>query len=241
MKYVIFADVHSNLEAFNAAVRTFPAGDDTSLVFAGDIVGYGANPNECMELFISLNPESVLGNHDAAVIDKTDVTNFNEYAAGAVLWTKDHLTQQNKDYLRALPLVREEKLFTVCHGTLHNPESFTYMMSGADAMHTFELMKTKICFVAHSHIPGIFTFRDGQVYKSFKEKLVLKKEEKYIINVGSIGQPRDNDNRSSYCTYDPDKDEVKFHRVEYDIKIARKKIINAGLPPILGDRLLVGR
>ena len=241
MKYVIFADVHSNLEAFNAAVKTFPAGDDIRLVFAGDIVGYGANPNECMELLLSLKTENVLGNHDAAVIDKTDVTYFNEYAASAVLWTKEHITQENKDYLEAVPFVHEEELFSVCHGTLHNPESFIYMTTGADAMHTFEILKRKICFVAHSHIPTTFTLREGSVYQSSKEKIILKKGEKYIINVGSIGQPRDNDNRACYCTYDPDKNEIEFHRVEYDIRTAREKIIKGGLPPILGDRLLVGR
>jgi len=241
MLYVIFSDVHSNLQALEAAAGTFPKGDHVRMVFAGDIVGYGADPDECVEMLSSLGPESVLGNHDAAVIDKTDISYFNEWAAEAVLWTKEHMNQSGKDRLRMLPLVYEEDLFTVVHGTLHDPGKFMYMTSAADATHTFEALKTRICFVAHSHVPGIFTLRGGSAYQSFREKLDLKESEKYIINVGSVGQPRDNDSRACYCTYDSDKGEVRFHRVEYDIKAARENIIKAGLPQILGDRLLVGR
>ena len=241
MKYIIISDIHGNLEAFDAAVASFPRGKDKVIVSAGDVVGYGANPGECIDKVISLGCKNVLGNHDAAVIDKTDITYFNETAAEAVLWTKEHLSQEGKRYLEGLPLVLEEKLFTVVHGTLHYPEEFIYMMTGPDALHTFGILKNKICFVGHSHIPGVFVFKEGRLYESFKKKLTLDKDAQYIINVGSVGQPRDGDNRVSYCVYDPRKKEIEFKRIEYDINKARKRIIKAGLPQVLGDRLLMGR
>ncbi|MFC1644202.1 metallophosphoesterase family protein [Candidatus Omnitrophota bacterium] len=241
MTYTIISDIHGNLQAFDAVIKSLPEKNNTHIICAGDVVGYGADPDGCIEKMLALGAKNILGNHDAAVIDKTDIYYFNEYAASAVLWTKEHLSKAGREYLNALPLVLEEDLFTVVHGTLHDPEQFIYMVSAASAMHTFERLKTKICFVGHSHVPGVFIFRDGKVYQSFKKKIRIEKGEKYIINVGSVGQPRDNDSRACYCTYDPDKGEVDFYRIEYDIKLAREQIISAGLPQTLGDRLLYGR
>ena len=204
-------------------------------------MGYGANPNECIEMVRSLDAANILGNHDAAVIGKTDISYFNTYAREAVLWTKKEIDQAGSDYLRGLPLVLEEDLFTVVHGTLHDPEDFNYMMDGADAMHTFELLKTRICFVGHSHVPGVFIFTGGRMFRSDEDKIKIENNSRYIINVGSIGQPRDNDSRACYCVYDSDKDKVEFRRIEYDIRSAHDSIIEAGLPPMLADRLWAGR
>ncbi len=241
MKYIILSDIHSNLEAFEAVVDSFAGGDDVKVISVGDTVGYGANPNECVEKIRSLGAVNILGNHDAAVIGKTDIDNFNTYAREAVFWTKEHLDQSGLDYLWGLPLIHEEPLFTVVHGTLHDPEEFNYMLSGPAAMHTFEILKKKICFVGHSHIPGIFIQRDGRPVQSYNTKIKIEEDAVYIINAGSVGQPRDDDNRACYCVYDADKGEVEFRRVEYDIKAAHDKIIEAGLPPILAERLWAGR
>lgn len=241
MLYVILADVHGNLEALEAVINTFPGVEEKRILCAGDIVGYGADPEECIDRVVSLGAKSVLGNHDSAVIGKTDDAYFNPHAKEAVRWTRDRLSRRAKDYLNGLPLLIENKLFTVVHGTLYEPGEFHYTMSGADAMRTFEILKTRICFIGHSHVAGVFMLKDGKPFYSYKNQMKLEKEVSYIVNAGSVGQPRDNDNRACYCVYDPEKEEIELRRVEYDIKSAQDKIMKAGLPPILAERLLYGR
>ncbi|MEA3489686.1 MAG: metallophosphoesterase family protein [Candidatus Omnitrophota bacterium] len=242
MKHIIISDIHSNLQAFEAVVRSFPESDNKNIICAGDIVGYGADPNVCIDMMISLGARCVLGNHDAASINKTDITYFNEWAKEAVYWTREHLDRSGYGYLETLPYVLEDGSFTMVHGTLHCPEEFMYMDCGARAMHTFEILSTKVCFVGHSHVPGSFILRRGSVYyRSYSERIVLEKDARYIINVGSVGQPRDDDPRACYCIYDSDKDVVEFRRIEYDVETARRRILDEGLPRYLGDRLLNGR
>ncbi len=241
MKYIILSDIHSNLQAFEAAIKSFPKEKGIPIISAGDVVGYGANPNECIEMVQSLKAVNILGNHDAAVIDRTDISYFNAHARDAVLWTKENIGQSALDYLQGLPLVLEEKLFTVVHGTLHDPEEFNYMMDWTDAMRTLEILKTNICFVGHSHVPDVFISAGGKLFRSHEKKVKIEDGSRYIINVGSIGQPRDNDSRACYCVYDSEKKEVEFHRVEYDVRSAHDSIIEAGLPVMLAERILVGR
>ncbi len=241
MKYIVISDIHGNLEALEAVIGSFPRGKASSIICAGDVVGYGASPDECIDKIVSLGCKNILGNHDAAVIDRADIANFNEAAREAVLWAKEHLSASGRSYLKTLDLVLEEELFTVAHGTLHLPEEFIYMMSGIDAMRTFEVLKTKICFVGHSHVPGVFVLKGTKLTELYKRKFVLEEGARYIINAGSVGQSRDGDRRASYCIYDPARSEVEFRRIEYDVEKARERIINAGLPKVLGDRLLQGR
>ena len=242
MRYIVISDIHGNLPAFESVAGSFPEAGGDNIICAGDIVGYGAEPNECIGMTVSLGARSVMGNHDAAAVDAADITRFNEWAKEAVLWTRENLTPSGRDHLSALPLVLEEERFTVVHGTLHSPEEFMYMDTGARAMHTFEVMDTDLCFLGHSHVPGVFTLRGGRVfYRSYGDKITLEKGLKYIVNAGSVGQPRDGDRRACYCVYDPDRQEIEFRRVEYDVKAARERIIDAGLPECLGDRLLYGR
>lgn len=241
MLYIIISDIHGNIQAFDAAVRSFPDAAERRILSAGDTVGYGANPIECVALMASLGVENVMGNHDAAVAEKTDMSFFNEYAKEVVVWTKGTIGQCERDYLGGLPYVRVFPDLTLVHGTLHSPEEFIYMMTGADAMHTFEVLKTKVCFVGHSHLPGVYRLCDGELFESWKKKFKLEKGSSYIINAGSIGQPRDGDQRACYCVYDSDKLEIEFVRVEYDVDSARDAIMKAGLPHALADRLLNGR
>jgi predicted phosphodiesterase len=241
MIYIVLSDVHGNLEAFNAAADSFPDAKEKRFISAGDVVGYGADPNECIEKMVSIGAVNIKGNHDAAVLGEADIAYFNANAAAAVVWTKEKLTKYSTDYLYSLPLVHEEELFTVVHGTLHEPEEFRYMLTNVEAEQTFEVLKKKICFVGHSHVPAVFSLKDGRISLSFKNKIKLEEDAKYIINAGSIGQPRDGDWRACYCIYDTDKNEIELRRVEYDVKTAQKKILDAGLPGMLADRLSIGR
>lgn len=242
MIYIIVSDIHSNLEAFNAVIDTFPDKKEKKILCCGDIVGYGANPDECVEKIISLNAITVMGNHDAACAGKLDSYYFNPNAQEAVYWTEEFISDKYKDYLKGLPYTYESPAFTLVHGTLHNYNDFIYMNNKDEAKATFNILKTKLCFLGHSHIPGIFEI-DGEnisYAKGSGEKVFLKTGARYIINVGSVGQPRDGDNRASYCVYDEDEGSILLKRVDYDIKTAQMKIREAGLPRALATRLEAG-
>ena len=241
MRYIILSDIHGNLQALEAVIESFPGGEKPVVVCAGDVVGYGADPDRCIESVISLSAMTVLGNHDAAVTGACNAHNFNRYAREAVFWTRKHISEEGRGYLESLPLILKEGPLTLVHGTLHEAERFRYMLTGADAMHTFEALNTKICFVGHSHIPGVFKFENGKALRLFKKEVGLEKESRYIVNVGSVGQPRDNDSRACYCIYDTGQEKIELKRVEYDTAKARQRIIDADLPEMLGDRLLVGQ
>lgn len=241
MKYVLLADVHGNYDALRAIVDTFPKGE-VEVYSAGDTLGYGAEPHKCVEVLKELNALSVIGNHDAAVVERTLPSEFSGKALEAVKWTREILRDEDKDLFKDMPLTRKTGEFEISHGTLHEPEEYIYMLSDAAAMHTFEVMKKNICFVGHSHIPSVFMLDGGRLASArAPEVMELDPKVKYIINVGSVGQPRDGDPRASYCVYDTEKEEVEFRRVEYEIRSAQEKILEAGLPPALAERLSIGR
>ena len=240
MKYIIFSDVHGNLQALEATVRSFPRESEKKIICGGDIVGYGANPGECIEIISKLGCVNVKGNHEAAVLGEIDIACFNDYAREAVMWTRKHLTAEETCFIKDIPLVFNDGTLTVAHGTLHEAGEFRYMLSGREAARTFEMLETQLCFVGHSHVPDAFVLRDREMYGIAKERFKLEKEARYIINVGSVGQPRDLDERACYCVYDTEANEIELRRIKYDVKTARKKIIEAGLPEMLGDRLITG-
>lgn len=241
MIYVVLSDIHGNIDALKAVVKSFPEKCDKMILCAGDIVGYGAEPGECIEVIRSLDAKSVLGNHDAAVIGKIDVSKFNETAARGIKWTMKRLSPSDRDYLNGLPFIYESKPCAVAHGTLQEPEDFIYLWNGGDAMRTFKLLNAKVCFVGHTHVSGVFKFKDGRVFQLYNDIVKMEEGAKYIINAGSIGQPRDGIRKACYCVYDTDKEEIEFRRIEYDVDTACARIINAGLPVEYGTRLLEGR
>jgi len=241
MIYVILSDIHSNLQAFDAVIRSFPKEDDVRIICAGDIIGYGANPVECMNIMREEGIKSVLGNHDAGLVGKMDMSRLTAHAVEALNWTSGQIKKQDFDYLDQLPFVLTENEFQVVHGTLDAPEEFAYLTGSVEALRTFEVLKTRICFVGHTHRPGVYMEMDGKIYQFSKKEIILDDSANYIINVGSVGQPRDYDNRACYCVYYPTEGIVEFRRVEYDIKSAKKAILRAGLPESLGERLLTGR
>ncbi len=206
----------------------------------GDIVGYGADPRACIKKVRQLNIVTVLGNHDAGCIGVTDLSYFNEHAKAAVIWTKEILNQSDLEYLKTLRLVIEMGDFTLAHGTLDNPEAFHYMLDTYQALRSFDAMKTRILFVGHSHVPGIFEYKNGNLKYFCQEKIKPYKNAKYIVNTGSVGQPRDGDKRASFVIYDTHSDEICIKRVKYDIGKAKEKILKAGLPSMLADRLSRG-
>jgi predicted phosphodiesterase len=242
MRYGIFSDIHANLEAFRAVIKVYATESIDEFLCLGDIVGYAANPCECLQEVRTLTKINIAGNHDWAGADLFSVDYFNPLAKEAILWTSSLLSNSEKRFLKSLPLVFQNQVLTLVHGSLDAPGDFNYLVDAYAARQTFKFLKTQICFVGHSHVAGIFLF-DTQGFISYREenRLTLKAGYKYIVNVGSIGQPRDDDPAAAYCIYDTDKKTVEIKRISYDILTARKKIISAGLPRFLADRLLSGR
>jgi len=241
MKYAIFSDVHGNLEAFKAVLEAMSGEKPDKYLCVGDIVGYGANPAECIKITQDLNPEIVAGNHDWAVAELIDPEYFNSFAKAALLWTRANLTKEDMGYLKSLKLTHQNSRISMVHGALDYPQGFSYVLDGYTAARTMALMPTPLCFIGHSHVAGTFCDAKGVVNCTSNSKVKVTPENKYLINVGSVGQPRDGDPRASYCIYDTKKAYVEIKRVSYDIKTAQEKILKQGLPKILASRLGEGR
>ena len=245
MRIGILGDIHSNLEALEAVVAELQGADIDQWVQVGDIVGYGAQPSECIRIVQDLNCTVCIGNHDAAVIGDLPTEYFNPYARQAVEWTASQLTSNELDFLRQLPLVVEREHFTVVHGTMHLPDQFGYVMSIVEAKDSLREQNTHVCFVGHSHVPAIYTQgseNDDNVNVVFSPEVTAQTADAYkvLMNVGSVGQPRDEDPRAAYAIFDTDTGEASIHRVAYDIASAQRKILEAGLPEVLSSRLALG-
>ncbi|MCK4437397.1 metallophosphoesterase family protein [bacterium] len=239
MRFALFADIHGNLEAFQAVLGALREERIDSYICLGDIVGYGANPGECIELVKDLDCVTIAGNHDWAAVDRTSMDYFNPYAREAVLWTRNQLRQENQDFLKGLELIHRFDCFTIVHATLKAPEKWKYIFSISDALQSFQLLSNPILFVGHSHVPVVFEENGGYRYY-FSQEVDLEEGRKYIINIGSVGQPRDRDPRATFCLYDTESHQVKIRRVEYNVEEAMRKIVEANLPPVLAWRLKDG-
>lgn len=241
MRYGIFADIHSNLEALEAVIEAYKKESIDRYFCAGDIVGYAANPGECIEKVSSLAGIAIAGNHDWAAVDLFPDDYFNPAARQALAWTRGNLGDRGRSFLKALKLTYSNNGLVMAHGTLEKPQDFNYISDGYMAEKAFRLMEVDICFVAHTHVPGIYIKDSGKILSYTQDNQVdIRIENKYIVNVGSVGQPRDGNPDSAYCIYDSVKRKVQIKRVSYNTEITRKKIIDAGLPKFLGDRLLTG-
>ncbi|OGX43793.1 MAG: hypothetical protein A3G38_04330 [Omnitrophica WOR_2 bacterium RIFCSPLOWO2_12_FULL_51_8] len=242
MRYAILGDIHSNLEALTAVMQSARGEAIGQYICAGDIVGYAANPGECVKIVRDGCVIAVAGNHDWASVNLFGLEYFNPEAQEALYWTRRNLGQEEKDFLIGLKLTFKHDDFTLVHSALNNPRDFNYLSDGYAAEETFRLMQTDICFIGHTHIAGMFI-------KGADEKIAFRRDEsseivpgnKYIINVGSVGQPRDDDIRAAYCIFDTASRKIRIKRVDYDAAAARGKIIDSGLPKFLGERLLLGR
>ena len=241
MRYGIFSDVHANLEAFEAFLTAVESERVDQFLCIGDIVGYGANPNECVHRVKSLNCFSVAGNHDWASVDLFPEQYFNSDALEAIKWTRKELDIISRNFLKEQPLIFLDKGLVLVHGTLVDSDKFNYLDTESVARESFRVLKRDICFVGHTHSPGVFVQESlGRIEYFLKDHFELKNEHKYIVNVGSVGQPRDGNPQASFCIYDTLKKEIVFKRADYDAQGARDKIVESGLPQFLGDRLLNG-
>ncbi len=242
MKFGIISDIHGNLEALEVVLEEIKKEDCNEIIFLGDIVGYGANPNECIELLRKERVVGVAGNHDYAVLNKTSIDNFNPYAKSAILWTQEVLTKESLWYLDAFFLVNRSYPFHIVHSSPDDPSDWFYLFTVEDIIPQFNFFSFPVCLVGHTHIPLIVARRnDGKIEIIKENKIELNPNWQYIINVGSVGQPRDGNPKACFAIHDTKTNIFEIRRIEYNIKKAADKIIKAGLPPILAERLFEGQ
>lgn len=251
MRILLLSDIHANLEALDACLAAAPAHD--LVLNLGDIVGYGASPNEVTDRSRELGKVFVRGNHDRAATGLMDLEDFNPMAAAAAMWTREQLTPENLEWLRALPqgpaTLKQLPDIQIVHGSPNDEDE--YVVSLGDALAPLIALATRLTFFGHTHLQGGFfastTAADGfrPEYKTVGQaesvSLQLKADTRYLINPGSVGQPRDGDWRAAFALFDSDAQIVHFHRTPYNLKAAQDRINDARLPSRLATRLAAGR
>ena len=244
MRYLILSDMHGNWDAFEAVLKKAQPETYDGVLVLGDLVGYGASPNEIVEAVRDLpHPIIVRGNHDKVVAGIDRGENFNHVALAAARWSTSALSAENLSYVRELPVgpTSIHPALAICHGSPLDEDA--YVFSDYDAYEIFAAHSTELTFFGHTHVPSLFTVgRRGIEVKALKGEgsLTLDSKARYLINPGSIGQPRDRDPRASYMTYDEEARLITWHRLDYPIATAQRRIVEAGLPSVLADRLAVG-
>ena len=239
-KYAILGDIHANLEALSAVLEDAEANGVNKYVCVGDIVGYNANPSECLEIVREKCVAVVRGNHDHYVSHDECLDDFHPLAANVIDWTRKQLSEEQTKYLRNLRLSIMVDGFTIVHSTLDMPEKWGYVLDTLDAAANFNYQNTSVCFHGHTHVPVIFE-RQTSVTRNGFSTYTTSLGKKCFVNTGSVGQPRDGDPRASYIIYEPKERQIKLRRVAYDIASTQRKIIEAGLPERLAKRLDYGK
>jgi diadenosine tetraphosphatase ApaH/serine/threonine PP2A family protein phosphatase len=206
----------------------------------GDVVGYNANPKECLDIVRSMNVPCVKGNHDEYCSVDEDLEGFNPHAAEAVNWTRQQLTTEDRQWLRDLKYIRLVASFSIVHATLDVPQRWGYVFDKLAAAASFTYQNTSVCFFGHTHVPVAF-IRDSVVRGGTYSKFKVEPGRKYFVNVGSVGQPRDGNPKAAYAIYDMDEGSIELRRLDYDIPTAQAKIRAAGLPERLALRLADGK
>ncbi len=243
MRYAIIADIHANLAAFTAVLDDIKRGGGVEEVWClGDVVGYGPDPHQCLELLCHYNHVCVAGNHDWAAIGKLDTSDFNPDAAAACRWTAQQLSPEDIHYLESLPPVVHRDDFTLVHGSPREP-IWEYLVSINSAKENFGYFQSQFCLVGHSHVPLIFECSETGTcsLSQFPADAALTlAENRLIINPGGVGQPRDGDPRASYAIYDSEAKSISYYRIPYDIGVTQAKMMDYELPLRLVRRLSYG-
>lgn len=244
MRLGIFSDVHANIEALSAVMEAFRGEDIDEYYCLGDVVGYGASPNECADIIRQKAEVTILGNHDAAVAGRMDYSYYYEAARHALDLHARQLKPENMEWLKRLPYRHdlEQHGVTLCHGSPVRLEEFEYIFAPEQARECLPILSDlgDLTLIGHSHLCKVFALKPGEVEELPARKLTLREGWKYVVSVGSVGQPRDYDNRASYTIFDTETREFEFKRVEYDIESAAMKIFEGELERNFGHRLFIG-
>ncbi|MBD3345324.1 MAG: metallophosphoesterase [Chitinivibrionales bacterium] len=244
MRLAIISDIHANLEALEAVFEDIEYQNIDETICLGDIVGYAADPNRCIELIKACCPLTLLGNHDAAGICMLSTVNFNVHARLAIEWTSENLSNESKSFLHVLPLKKVRYSQSFVHSTPYEPNMWHYITSLEEAAYNFRFFDTDFCFIGHTHIPLIIVVNNrNELYVHQDTSINLQEipNARLLINIGSIGQPRDHDPRSCYGILDTEEGFFTFRRVEYDIKRCQDKMKKIKMPEFLITRLEKGQ
>ena len=246
MRYAIFSDIHSNLEALQAVIADAKESDVQRFICLGDIVGYNADPRACLDMVQGLDCPVIKGNHDDAASSDCELPHFNPLALKGMEHSRNSLSEENVAYLKCLPMTLGFRGFAVVHASMHQPENWQYVHTEKEVWHCIQYQPGRLCFIGHTHLPMIY-------YDEAKEikivpitpnepiQMLFDGKRKYLVNVGSVGQPRDGDWRACYVIYDDEDPSVEFRRLSYDLSLTQQKILDAGLPDVMAQRLLIGR
>ena len=246
MKLAILSDLHANRQAVEAVWAHALEQGCEQTVMLGDFVDYGADPAWVMDFVMARHQAGAIvvkGNHDAACVGELDLRYFNNYAREAMRWTQSIVTEEQCQWLSSLPFTIDLEHCSVGHGTYRRPELFDYVQSTTDADPSLDVLPTPVCFVGHTHVPvTCLRLRDDPLRTAYTTdtEIDLTESLKALVNVGSVGQPRDEDSRAAYAIFDSTRDRVWIRRVEYDIEREAQRIRSAGLPSVLADRLFLG-
>ncbi len=242
MRIAIISDIHSNLEALTEVLKVIDRSRVDRVVSLGDVVGYGASPNPCCELVRTTAEVTLLGNHDAAVAGRMDYSFYYDAARHALDWSSSVISQENLDWLRSLPYTYRIGDIGFSHGSPLEPRAYEYIFALEQARELTPFVNDlpEVTFIGHSHLCKAFAIGSGDVNDVVAQKFGIRKGYKYIISVGSVGQPRDYDNRACFVIYDTDSRTVEYVRVEYDIDSSAQRIFDADLALNFGKRLFLG-
>lgn len=243
MRYAIISDIHGNAEALQAVIKDIKGRSIDTIVCLGDIVGYYPDPELCIDLVKENATFCVAGNHDYAAIGRIDTHNFSYYAFTAMEWTKKNLSEKAKDFISSLPLTIEKDNMFFTHSSPSNPEDWSYVFPDSEeaVFEAFNSLVFQLNFIGHTHWPSIMIQEDDRIILHPEHSIIVDKQNFYLINVGSVGQPRDFDSRSSYCIYDSESWNISIYRISYDYTVTQRKIKEHSLPIFLSERLEKGR
>ncbi len=235
----VLSDIHGNFHALQATLEELDRIGVDQIVCCGDLVGYGAFPNEVVQAIRDRQIPCLAGNHDHAALLLTDISYFNEVAKAAVLWTKKVLTEENARFLRELPLklVDEERGVCYVHASPKDPGEWNYIITMGDARENYRYFDQPVCFVGHSHQPFIIENDDGTLHCSPRPDIEMVEGRRYLVNVGSVGQPRDRKSKPCFAVLDLEARRIEIRRAVYDVSAAQRAILDAGLPRELAERL----
>ncbi len=246
MRLALIADIHSNREALDSVLAQIDREEVEAILNLGDLVGYNASPNECLELLHARNVLSLAGNHDLALLDPERAQHFNIIAYEALMWCRQQVRPEFLAFLQGLPLLREQPgSFLACHGTPVNPDSYiAYHFQGKRVLKDLRNhSQSRVCFFGHTHRRALW-YRDIRGKVALRQiaptTMQLSREEHYLINPGSVGQPRDGNPEAAYAIFDDEEFSIRFKSAPYDVSGAQRRILAAGLPPYLAERLALG-
>lgn len=242
MKLALISDLHSNLEALTAVLQDIEKQQVDRIHCLGDVIGYGSDPAACLELVKNNCEIKLMGNHEYVVLDLVSTEHYNDAARISARWTKEQLTDYELSIIADFEMQRALDDVLLVHASPNEPDQWYYVLVPGAAREAFSHLNERICFFGHTHVPQIYIEREEDLPRCrMGHTFHPDKENRYLINVGSVGQPRDNDPRACYVTFDTDAYEVMYHRVEYDIETTQGKMSQANLPEMLINRLSVGR